>query len=280
MKKKHTAEQRDLRACGKSPSKAIDPENGAADVTGKSANPLKKNRLYVISEYHADENGRYRPDLPDHCPLHADTDCPCAIRVQHYRNRQYGPSFPLLVAKCKTDKRSFTIYPPGYTPYERHPLAPVAPDRDLIERDSDSPFFADTYFEAAIDAAHSDFWPCESLSGSLAPRRITQKRHLDRAALILGVAPGLSERVREELATILSIPGQLLHDGSALIKTCPGLQILGKTILRILNVLEKSPSIFERLAEAGAKVRLWPPPRQWDWRLSKFRSSRRLADIP
>jgi hypothetical protein len=256
-----------------------EPKYKDMDISGKNKNRLKRNRPYVISGYHDGENGEFRPEIPDHCPLHTGSDHPCEIRVQHYRTRKTGPPFSLLVAECKTHRISFTIYPPGYAPYGRQLLAPASPDNGPIQKDSGSPFFADTCFEAAIDAAHSIFWPYESLAGSLAPRRITQKRHLDRAALILGVAPGLSERVREELATILSISGQLLHDGAALIKRCPGVQILGKTIHRILNAIEKSPSIFERLAEAGAKVRLWPPPRQWDSRLHIFRSSRRLAHI-
>ncbi|MCP4576005.1 MAG: hypothetical protein GY846_06950 [Deltaproteobacteria bacterium] len=240
---------------------------------------VKKDRKYVISPYYADDNGNFRPELPDLGPCDESDDCPCRICVNHYRKRKTGP-FDFSVVECKIHAISFTIYPPGYAPFQRQPLAPVASDGDFINRENDVARFEGSYFKAAIDAANFDLWPYQSDADYNIPRRITQKRHLGRAALILGVAPELTDRVREELAKILSLPGQLLHDSAALMKQCPGLQKQGKSICCILNVICKSPSIFERLAEAGAKVCLWPPPKRWDPHLHIFRSSPHLSHIP
>ncbi len=262
---------------GKYSGKDIEHKDGAMDLSNNHIHSFEKERMFVISEYYEDDNGKFRPKLVDLCSCYTSNDCPCRIGVQHYRNRKTGPPFHLLVAKCKTHEISFTVYPPGYAPWGRQRLAPVAPDGDLIEEEKDTPRFEGTYFEAAIDAANFDFWP-ESHAGNTMPRRITQKRHLDRAALILGVDPGLPERVREELSQILSLSGQLLRDIAGFIKKRPSAQNKGKSICRILSVIDRSPSIFERLAEAGAKVCLWPKPKRWDPSLNVFRSSPHLPN--
>ncbi len=273
-----TDERNQAQPFGKSANQNIEPKSGTTDFCENHVRFFKNGRMFVISDYYEDDEGKFKPELPDRGSCHTSDECPCRICVQHYRERKTGPPFNLLVAECKTHEIAFTIYPPGYAPYGRQLLAPVAPDGDLIKEEKDTPRFEGTYFEAAIDAANFDFWP-ESHAGNTMPRRITQKRHLDRAALILGVAPGLHERVREELAQILSLPGQLLHDGAVLIKKCPGVQNLGKAIRGILNVIDQCPSIFERLAEAGAKVGLWPPPKRWDSCFNIFRPSPHLSEI-
>ncbi len=264
---------------GKFASQDMESKEEAKDISMNKTHSVKKDRNYVISPYYADDNGKFRPEMPDLGPCDASDDCPCRICVNHYRKRKTGP-FDFLVAECKTHAISFTIYPHGYAPFQRQPLAPVAPDGDLITRENGVSRFEDTYFKAAIDAADFVFWPYQSDADYNMPRRITQKRHLGRAALILGVAPQLTDRVREELAQILSLPGHLLHGCAALIKQCPGLQERGKAICRVLKVICKSSSIFKRLAEAGAKVRLWPPPKRWDPDRHIFRSSPHLSHIP
>ena len=184
--------------------------------------------------------------------------------------------------RCSTHKKGFTIYPPGYVPYGRQQLAPVAPDGHLITEKSGAQLFRGTYFDAALDAAVGHFWPCESTTGSLSARYCTQKRHLSRALLLLGIQPGLHERLREEASQILALPGQLLHDSAALIQAHPNYKNQGKAICHVLNALEPSTSLFERLADAGASVCLWPALELWDpqrkiLRLSPYRSIRTRA---
>jgi hypothetical protein len=184
------------------------------------------------------------------------------------------------VIRCSSHKIGFTIYPPGYVPHARQQLAPVAPDGHLITEKSGTQLFRGTYFDAALDAAVGHFWPCESATGSLSARYCTQKRHLSRALLLLGIQPGLHERLREETAQILAVPGQLLLDSA--IQAHANYQNQGQAICHVLNALEPSSSLFECLADAGAGICLWPALELWDpqrkiFRLSPYRSIRTRA---
>jgi hypothetical protein len=176
--------------------------------------------------------------------------------------------------RCGTHKKAFTVYPPGHVPYGRQRVAPIAPDGGQIKVAGDEHFFAGTYFDAALDAARHCAWPHEAYDDSLQSRFPTQVRHLKRAALLLGTEPGLDAHLREQTAQILAVPGQLLHDNSALIKKQPGYQNRGTAICNVLDCLAQTTSVFERLVEAGAGLFLWPPPELWDIQMKTLRPSR------
>ena len=117
--------------------------------------------------------------------------------------------------RCNTHDIGFTIYPPGYYPYSRHTLAPVDIEGNRITKAYDkTSLFSGTVFEAAIDAAAGIQWQIESNDGLLKPRFSTQLRHIQRAAILLGIAPDTKPYLREEIAQILSVPGQILKDRS------------------------------------------------------------------
>jgi hypothetical protein len=255
---------------------------GKDDLESKRDFSVRENRVYVVSAYHADNEGNLIPELPDLGPCHHWDQRPCKLGIDHYRDRKSGPGFPISVIRCRTHQKGFTIYPPGFVPYARQPLTPVAPDGHLTTATSGAPLFTGTYFDAALDAAAGRFWPRESTSDSLSARYGTQKRHLSRALLLLGIQPGLHARLREEAAQILAVPGQLLHDSAALIQAHPNYHNQGKAICHVLDVLKPSASLFERLADAGAGVCLWPALQLWDprqkiLRLSPFRPIRTRA---
>jgi hypothetical protein len=158
----------------------------------------------------------------------------------------------------------------------------VGPDGDLIAENRGVQRFRGTYFDAALDAANHCFWPCESTFNSLTPRFSTQKRHLSRAGLLLGIQAGLHQRLREEMAQILAVPAQRLHDSAALMAAHPDCQSQGQAICMVLDSLQSSSCAFDRLADAGAQVCLWPPLNRWDpqlkiFRLSAYRSMRTRA---
>ncbi len=267
-----------VRPLRKFPRKDGEPKYGAMNISGNHTHSHKKNRMYIISEYHADDKGTFRPELPDSGPCHAWDDCPCKIINNYFRHRKTGVLFPLLVVKCEIHNKGFTIYPPGHFPYGRQPLAPVAPDGDLMVEKKGVERFEGTFFDAALDAARGHAWPCASEEGSLTSRLSTQNRHLSSIALMLGIQPGLHKGLREDIARVLALPGQLLHDSTANIRDFTDAQSKGRAICCILNAIEESTLIFERLAEAGAKVCLWPPPMRWDARLKIFRSSPLLSN--
>jgi hypothetical protein len=229
------------------------------------------NRFYVVSPYHPDTDGDFIPDIPSHGPCRERDGRECKLCIDHFRERKQGPGPNLCVMRCGTHKKGFTIYPPGWVPYGRKALAPVALDGGAISNGDGARRFAGTCFDAALDAADRRAWPRQSDSGSVDPRFSTQTRHLRRSSLLLGIHPSFDQRVREQTAQILDVPGQLLCDAAALIERQPGYHGSGRACRDILESIPASNSIFESLAEAGAVVRLWPSPRLWDRRRGGLR---------
>lgn len=163
--------------------------------------------------------------------------------------------------RCKTHKIGFTLYPYGYYPYSRHTLAPVDMEGNLLTKSypKDS-LFIGTLFEAATDAGNGIPWPSASEADSMKPRFPTQIRHMWRSTILLGVAPGMEQSLREEISQLLTLPGQLLNDTSnqIVLSTC-GYQCWGKEICTLLQHIPAG-TLFERLVEVGANAGLWPQP--------------------
>lgn len=217
--------------------------------------------MYVISPYTIKtKEGSPTPVLPTVCPLHSTGDCDCRIKISHRRFRQTGPELPLFVVVCKEHNIGFTLYPPGYYPYSRHTLAPVSPGGSLLVEQTDNHRFAGTLFDAPLDAKAGIVWCQESTANSLTPRLPTQNRHLERIARLFGIGADGEARQREEVSQILMVPGQLLHDCSAILSDTAAIRIKGRIISGILNRIPFLATIFERLVELGAGAGLWPPP--------------------
>jgi len=197
----------------------------------------------------------------------------CKVNLDHMRERKTGPCFALCVMRCRVHRKGFTIYPPGHVPYGQKSVAPVAPDGSWITGQSGAKRFAGTFFDAALDAADNHAWPHASYDGDLHPRFRTQLRHLDRAALLLGIKPDIDVYLREETSNILSVPGQVLHDSAGLVQEQSGYRMLGIAICNVLEMIPETASIFERVAEAGAVASLWPTADYWDCQHHRLKTS-------
>jgi hypothetical protein len=163
--------------------------------------------------------------------------------------------------RCKTHNIGFTLYPFGYYPYSRHTLAPVDIEGNLLtSSDDDTSLFIGTLFEAAVDAADGIAWRSQSDAGSLDMRFPTQVRHIQRATILLGIAPEISHYLREETAQILTVPGQFLDEASGQITLSKcGFKCCGNEICKLLQYIPTG-SFFARLAEAGTCAGLWKAP--------------------
>jgi hypothetical protein len=133
----------------------------------------------------------------------------------------------------------------------------------LVQSDGTQPFEG-TYFDAAIDACDDDIWPLEWFEGSLNPRYQTQRRHLKRAAMLLGLDASIQEWQREKITHLLSIPGQVIRENAALIEKQNKSILMGSCICKLLNEIPLSTSIFERIAQVGALAGIWPSPIRWN----------------
>lgn len=220
----------------------------------------KGRRAFVVSPYTINNEGSLSPVLPDVCPLHTTDGHTCKIKINHRRERKTGPSFSLFVILCREHNKGFTLYPPGYYPFSRHTLAPVAPDGCQLAERTDNHRFSGTIFDAALDAEAGLAWCQESSINSLTPRFTTQTRHLERAVQLFGIGSGNNAPQREEVAQIMMIPGQLLHDSTAALNDVSGIKAKGTAISTILNQIPVTATLFERLSEIGAGAGLWPTP--------------------
>jgi hypothetical protein len=110
--------------------------------------------------------------------------------------------------------------------------------------------FAGTVFRAALDAARGVAWSRESrFPGD--PSWPTMCRRLSEAELWLGVAPGLSDREREERAADLDVDLLPLLEAAAAVRAAPGYRSRGAAVVRILGELPAGRPLLGLLLRAG-----------------------------
>ena len=116
--------------------------------------------------------------LPSSCLGHSDGRA-CDVRRHSTRARKCGPEQELTVLRCRTHGVAFTVYPVGWTPYDRAPLVAAASQ--------------ETVFTPALQVAEAS-----SLSAASGHRR-SLVRVIVRAAAWLGLTGTGHEQVAAAL---------------------------------------------------------------------------------
>ena len=219
---------------------------------------------FATTRYTANNDGIIRPELPSYCVFATGAQT-CSIFVDHYRLRKTGPRFCLAVVGCTQHPYGrYTLYPPGYYPYGRTPMAPYSPAGELLrDATTGDPLWEVTLFAAAVDAAAGKKWPEESLWDD--PRRLrTQGCQLQLAGRLLGVDPRLDDGVRERIATRLAVATMKLFSGAKI--WASGWKMRGAAILAVLLSIPVQASLLDRMLAAGALSGLWAGrhPHRWD----------------
>lgn len=161
---------------------------------------MTNRKPFIVTPYSARDAGMtLRPEIPYACPFAVTSDVrdPCRIGMHHRRKRKTGPGYPLSVMSCEAHECTFTLYPPGFAPYQRQAVACLSPcgDRVLGEGRDVQTDFNSTMFEETLKA---------KTVGSR--RRCRRSR---KNARILGVGD-LGDRLREAIATVLNVPAGIL----------------------------------------------------------------------
>jgi len=219
-------------------------------------------RPFVITPYVEGGDGKLVPLVPDEGPCRMSDGGPCRLWVDHYRARKTGPEFPLAVLRCGHHGRgAFTVYPPGYVPYGRHRIAPVAADGSGVHSESKDRIepFAATVFAAAIDAAAGRAWSREGRG----PWWSGQTRWLARLLSWMGVAADLEAQVRARLAAILQVAQLVLLEQARSIAASRGYRQRGRAVVMVLARLRYDASLADRLVAAGSEVGLWAQALRW-----------------
>ena len=219
---------------------------------------------FATTAYTADNDGVIHPELPSQCVFATGTQT-CAIFVDHYRFRKSGPRCSLAVVGCtKHPYGRYTLYPPGYFPYSRAPMAPYTLSGELLLNPvTGQPLWESTLFAAGVDAATGERWPEESLSDDPRRRR-TQGSRLQLAGGLLGVDPQLDEGDRERIATCLSVATMKLISGAKI--WASDWKHRGTAILSVLLSIPVQTSLLDRILAAGALSGMWAgrDPHRWD----------------
>jgi hypothetical protein len=198
------------------------------------------------------------------------------VRINHARARKTGPSIALVVARCLSHRRSFTLYPPGHVPYGRVAIVPVALGGSILVGDAaaaDQSAWGTTVFAAALDASRGEAWRRGSRNdeGLGDPRRWrTQRRWLSLAAAIVGIA-AIAGPVREKIARLLDVALLTISDATKQFASAAGYRDRGCAVVSVLTELRVAPRTGDQLLAAGASSGCWGEPRRWDPSIGRMR---------
>ncbi len=245
----------------------------ANQLSKRSSHNLAENArdFFVVTPYSLGPHGTLEPAIPKVCPLGRAGDRPCRVRIHHWRLRKTGPDWALAVVRCHEHKRTFTLYPPGYAPYQRKPLVALAPDgtAPLCEPRSRRRLevFECTLFEAAIDGEARGPWARNCEEGPSERHWSTQRRHIRLASRLLGTSAETPPRLREHLAAVLSVEELYLRDHAR--ADGSGYRASSEAICAVLRRIVRSAprrraSLGLRLLVCGHLAGCWGLPFGWD----------------
>lgn len=231
----------------------------------------KSPRPFIVTPYRCGPDGRLEPAVPGSCPLGPDSPGACDLRFHHARPRKTGPPFPLMVYLCRRHELAFTLYPPGFAPYQRVAVQRLAPSGGAILSEAECPAtddrlrrdFEGTLFEAALEGATGSTWARDSEAGPVSRWWSTQGRQLDRALVLVGAAPDEVESVREQIAVTLGVETLRLRESARRVSEGGGYRGKAEAIFDVLGALRRDATRALRLLSAAHLARLWGKPRAW-----------------
>ena len=208
----------------------------------------------------------------------------CVIGVHHWRSRKTGPLYPLAVAKCRTHRVAFTLYPAGYVPYGRVAMTPVDAEGQPVDEVGDaedaegkgggsSPAqlaWDTTLFRAARDATQRLAWPRHGCGNGFGSWR-TQGRWMAISAACLGLIHGDSDDWA--WVGLLGVPTLLWREARARYMDAKGYVARGQAIMLPLEALYATGHrLLDMLLAAGFEAGCWGEPRRWDPRARRLRT--------
>jgi hypothetical protein len=250
-------------------------------------------RPFMVTSYLAVEGGEFLAAIPSQCLASDEANgLSCRIRVHHHRSRKTGPCHLLVVVHCEAHGMSFTLYPPGYVPYGRVPMAPVDTEGHVLlefgELDragdvgdneiSEEPAWDGTIFRAARDGSQGLAWPRQGSTTVFGSWR-TQGRWIAIAAECLGLTGAVPDRW--PLVGPLSVPALMMRDASAAYACTKGYVARGRAVARLLAALATTGRrLLDLLLSAGFTAGRWGEVLRWDSRARVLRRVAQLARPP
>lgn len=194
----------------------------------------RSNRPYIVATYLLSESGEVEIDLPEMAPCGADGK-PCCIQKHSTRQRKTGIGHDLVVLRCATHRCCWTLYPPGFAPFLRAPLTAPAGWMHTL--------FAAVFFAASGQPA----WPRQRRPAAApSPWWRTQPRHIERAALIVGLL-----QADDRPALMLGVPLHAVHEAIGAFKAATGFRARARAIAALLG--RAGPHDLERRLRRAAQ---------------------------
>lgn len=233
---------------------------------------------FCVTPYHL-KGGTRVPEIPDQCPYRAEG--PCHVVLDHLRERQTGPGFPLYVLRCQGHARGYTLYPPGYGPYAQESLVAVTPEGMPTMVSEEAPTveakpvpvpepgpeltrFRPTYLGASVDAAEGRFWPSGAgEQAGVALRYPTQIRRIARALVGLGVAPDLDPADRLRISQQLN-SGLVGKEEARQLNDVSINQLRATAVCRVLTTVREGWKAVRALTHSFYLAGIWGLPFFWD----------------
>lgn len=180
--------------------------------------------------------------VPDRCACGEDGHT-CRIQRHELRERKEGPDHRLLVIRCVTHERYFTLYPPGWTPFSRRPVV-----GDVEE---------ETLFGPALRAAADDIWPRHASRKQRGAEVATmQFRYIERAASWLGLCE--DEDVADAIFEALELPSLSTHRKARTRWTRASTRRgRGQIIEGVFDEISFDATCCERLLRAGTATQVF-----------------------
>ena len=205
----------------------------------------KAEREFLICDYFKGETGKMRCEKPKMLPC-GDDGQGCRVWIHDWRARVEGPEFKLLVVHCKTHDRYFTVYPPGWAPYERTRMAPEAEAESSLEA------WEGTMFHSAV----SDSWMGRYASDGTTNWR-THRRRLLHGGKLLGLTG--TTGVAEEVSALLEV-GLAAHQGARSQFACGALPSQRQAVRSVLESLTVTARLWRQMVRAGCAAGVWGRP--------------------
>jgi hypothetical protein len=229
-----------------------------------SLKPVVGKRAFIIMAYIANALGIPRPKKPLRCPSSDEVDPSCCIHIERWRVRVCGIPFPIAGMHCEAHDISFTVYPPGWTPYARSRLLLVDHNGHILKPEASVSCWIDTVFEAVVDASNKHLWPEEVELGPQEDRvtgqsRRTQRRHVAGVMHLFGFNIAATLREREVIAGHIRIGVTKLEEGAKKIREGPTFVVQGLEAVRVLEQLSVIRLMMTGLLTLGTSQGYWGP---------------------
>jgi hypothetical protein len=118
-------------------------------------------------------------------------------------------------------------------------------------------------FEAALDASNGRLWLKEPLGECQPANYTTQRRRVERAGRVLGLAARVGESEAEQLCELLGIDGVVHDQARRMYIASHGLRQRGEAVRSVLRQLRVDDDLWVRFLGAGFVAGVWATP--WFW---------------